>query len=119
LAKDLVEADERCGGIAAAAPETGCEWDAFFQMHRDAIVDICGLEKYFGGAIDKIAGISWQTWIAASELDSAASALKCETVIDGHWMHDRFEFVKTVGPLAEDVQQQIDLTRRLFFERHA
>jgi hypothetical protein len=34
-------------------------------------------------------------------------------------MHDRFEFVKTVGPLAEDIQQQIDLARRMFFERHA
>jgi hypothetical protein len=34
-------------------------------------------------------------------------------------MHNRFKFVKTVGPLAEDVQQQVYLTRRLFFERHA
>jgi hypothetical protein len=26
--------------------------------------------------------------------------------------------VKTVGPFAEDVQQQIDLAWRFFFERH-
>ena len=47
------------------------------------------------------------------ELDSGASALKCEVVIDGHWMHDRFEFVKTVGPLAEDLEEEVRLRRRI------
>ena len=40
-------------------------------------------------------------------------------IIDRHWMHDGYQFVKAVWPLAQDVQQQIDFARRLFFERHA
>ena len=33
-------------------------------------------------------------------------------------VHDGFEFVETIGPLAENVKQQINLTRRVFLQRH-
>jgi hypothetical protein len=33
-------------------------------------------------------------------------------------MHDGFELMKTVGPFAQDVQQQIDLAGGFFFQRH-
>src|SRR5262245_11078740 len=103
MAKDFVESDQRSCGISTAAAEAGCKRYPFFQMQHDPIADIGSLKKRFSGAINKIARISWQSWIAASELNCVASALNRQMVIDRYWVHDGFEFVKAVWPPAEDV----------------
>ena len=58
--------------------------------------------------MDEIAGIHRQRQITASELDVATAFFERERVAEVDWMKERFEFVKAIGTLAEDVQQQVD-----------
>jgi hypothetical protein len=37
-----------------------------------------------------------------------------QEIEEGDGLHDGFEFMKTIGPLAENVQQQVDFAGRLF-----
>jgi hypothetical protein len=73
-------------------------------MQNDAVLDLCGITKGFGGAINKIAGIGWQRRLAAGQLDSAAGPLKSKAVIYGHWMHHRFKLMKAIRPFAKSIQ---------------
>jgi hypothetical protein len=51
-------------------------------------------------------------------LDSVSAALKMDFVKQIHRLHDGFQLVETIGAFAEDVQEQVDLARRFFFEAH-
>jgi hypothetical protein len=46
------------------------------------------------------------------------TALEGQPVTDADWMHNGFQFMKTIRSLAEDVQQQINFARRIFLEAH-
>jgi hypothetical protein len=59
--------------------------------------------------MDEFFGIARQFGITASELQACARALEGHRVTDVHGLHDGFQFVKTIGALAKDVQDEVDL----------
>ena len=65
--------------------------------------------------MDKIMLIGRQICVGTGKLNAGATAGKGQVIAQVDGVQDGFEFVKTVGPLAEHVQQQIDLARRIFF----
>ena len=90
----------------------------FFEVQADALPDACRLEKELGGAIGQIARVRWQSRLVARHFKSLAGPAQGQTVKHRHGLHDRFQLVEPVGTLAQDVQQQVDLAGRLFFQGH-
>ena len=118
LAKQFVQREQRGRGIAAAAAQTGGQRNFFLQMNAHPVADFRGLQKPGGGAMNQIARIRRQGGVAARQFDRTAAAFKRQPVAKIDRLHDGFEFVKSVGPFAEDVQQQVDFGGRIFSERH-
>src|SRR4051794_9818503 len=87
-------------------------------MNFCAGFDSASLKKCRSRARHEIAGVGRQRWVIARELDAAVRSLKGEIVAQIDRLHHRFEFVKTIGALAENVQQQIDFAGRWLGERH-
>ena len=54
----------------------------------------------------------------ASQFDTLAPAIELEFVIHRHRLHHRFQFVKTVGTFAQNIEQEIDLAGGLASQRH-
>src|SRR5688572_1099250 len=87
-------------------------------MDSDSGVDSAALEESEGRAMNEITCIGGQRRIAARQIDAAVRALKAEFITQVHRLHHRFQLMKAVGALAENVQQQIDFTRRWLAQRH-
>jgi hypothetical protein len=68
--------------------------------------------------VNEIARIHRQRGVTARKFDRAAATFERQPVAKIDRLHDGFEFVKTVGAPAEDVQQQVDFAGRIFFEAH-
>jgi hypothetical protein len=84
---------------------------------RTPLADLRGLQKPGGRAMNEIARIHRQSCVAARKFDRAAATFERQPVAKVDRLHDGFEFVKAVGPFAEDVQQQVDLAGRILFEQ--
>jgi len=117
-AEQLVQREQRRRSVAAAAAESGGERDFFLQMDFYAGGNLRRREKRGGRAVNEVFGIGRQAVFAAGQLNPYSAALENEFVKQVHRLHDGFEFVKAVGAPAEDVQQQVDLAGRFFFEPH-
>src|SRR6266536_608942 len=85
-------------------------------MDADTFPDFGLLEEDRRSAMDQICRIGRQTGFAAGQLDAARRAGELQSVEQVHRVQDGLELVKTVGPPAQNVEQQVDLTRRLLFE---
>ena len=69
--------------------------------------------------MDEVAAIGRERGIAAGQLNPHAAALELKSVAQVDGMEDRFQFMKAIGALAQDVQEQVDLSGRFFFQhRH-
>ena len=87
-------------------------------MDAHAVIDFRLLKKNSRSATNKVIGICRQRRVAAGELNPLAAMVKRQPVENIDGVHDGFEFVKTIGAFAQDVQEQVDFAGRLFFERH-
>jgi hypothetical protein len=77
-------------------------------MNANATADLRGLQKPGGRAVNQIARVHRQRGVTARKFDRVAAMFERQPVAKIDRLHDGFEFVKTVGPFAEDVQQQVD-----------
>jgi hypothetical protein len=66
----------------------------------------------------EVAGIGGKRGIAAGQLDTPAATLERKQVANVDGVQDRFQFVKTVRSFPEDVQQEVNLAGRVFFQCH-
>ena len=116
-AEKFVQREERRRGVAAAAAESGGERDFFLQMDFHAVGNFRppaemplrrGERDFWNPPADS--GRCRSVGCRFRRARKASSSQKL------HRLHDGFEFVKSVGALAEDVQQQVDLAGRFFFE---
>ena len=87
-------------------------------MDANTVGDLRRFNEFRGGAMHKIARIHGQGRIVTREIDTAAGFVEGKRVAQIDGMKEGFQFVKTIGPLAEDVQQQVDLAGGLSFEGH-
>src|SRR5262245_54672498 len=69
--------------------------------------------------MDEVARISRQLRMVAGKLDARAAFGERHRIKDVHRMKHCFQFMKTIRPFAEDVQEQVYFAGRLFSERHA
>ena len=66
--------------------------------------------------MDEIARVGGKGGIATGQFDTRSCAFEGQPIENGHRVQDRFQFMKAVSPLAEDVEQQIDFAGRLLFQ---
>ena len=116
--EQFVERGERHRRVGAAAADAPRQRQFFFEMDADAVGDVRGGEKRGGGAVDKVFRVGRQFRMAARKLQAGGGALKGHLVAEVDRLHDGLQFVKTVGAFAEDVQDEVDLAGRFFFEAH-
>ena len=106
--EEFGQPEQRGGGIPAATTEAGGHGDALFQMDADAVRNAGGREKGRRGAMHEVGGIHGERGIAAGERHARAGGLERQLVAQPDRVHDGFEFVKTVGAAAEDVEEEVD-----------
>jgi hypothetical protein len=85
-------------------------------MDTDPSANICRLQERLGRAGDQVPRVGGQGGVAASRLNASACAHEAQSVEHLHRMHDRFQLVKTVRTPSQDVEQQVDLAGRVFFQ---
>jgi hypothetical protein len=68
--------------------------------------------------VNEILRINRQAGIGARKLNPGPAARKAQLVAEIDRVHDGFKLMKAVGAPAEDVQQQVDLAGRFFFQAH-
>jgi hypothetical protein len=68
-----------------------------------------GGQKSGGGAVDEIAAIHGEAGIVAGEFNAGGGAVQDEFIAQPDGLHDGFQFMKSVGAAAEDVQDEVDL----------
>jgi len=112
LAEEFVQTEQSGGGIAAAAAEASGHGDFLFKMEADAIGNFCFGQEIGGGAKDEVAGVDRKFGMATGELHARTAAREGDLVADVHRVHHGFQFVKSVGAFAEDVQDEVDLAGR-------
>ena len=83
----------------------------FSEMNADAFADAGGFEEVFRGGEDEVPGVRRQKGVAALEAEPGAAALEGEGIVEVNRMQDGFQLVETVGALAQDVEEEVDLAR--------
>jgi hypothetical protein len=106
------------GGIPAAAAQTAAGRNPFFQMQPQAGSDTGGGEEKPGRTTNQIAVIGGQAWVVTSELQTLRGGLAGQRIVEGNRVENAFQFVKSIRPPAQYIEQQIDFTRGLLFQRH-
>ena len=88
--------------------------DLLFQGNRYSTLDVAPLAKKLCGTNDEIIVASRQGRIIAGELNSAGvpHPFDRDPVRERNRRHERFNFVKTIGPAVLDPEGKIDFCRR-------
>ena len=77
-AENLVQREQRGGGVSAAAAQTRGDWDFLLQMDLHTVTKVCRAQITFGCPKNQVARPSAESRIAASELDAMSRALEVE-----------------------------------------
>ena len=118
LAEKVVQRQQGGGGVAAAAAQAGGQGKALFQMDTHTLLDPRSVEEVRRSPVDQIRRIHGQPRIVAGKFHARTLPGEGQLVAEWHRLQDGFEFMKTVGPAGEDVEQEVDLAGRASFQLH-
>jgi hypothetical protein len=104
LIEQFIQRKQRRGGVAAATAEASGQWYFFLQMNTDTVSDPGRLQKRSRRAVNEILFVRRQRCVVAREFDAMDIALKSQPVANIDRVQDGFQFMKTIGAFAEDVQ---------------
>ena len=69
--------------------------------------------------MDKIVNAHGKPRIGAGQLNPASRALNMEFIVNWNGLHDGFNFMETILPAAQHIEQQVDFAVRFNNEAHA
>lgn len=104
----LTQDEQDCRRVGTPPAESGADWDAFLEMDPDAGSKPELIEEKLRGSRGEIILRIGERGIGASELNTRWNKLDFERIAEGNWRHERFEFMKTVGTAAHDMEIEID-----------
>src|SRR5262249_54583230 len=99
--------------------EAGGHGDALLEVDAHAVCNAGRAQESRGGAVNQVIRAGREMGIGASKLYSLALARETQAVAKRDRMHDRLQFVETIGTPSQNVKQQIDFAGRKTFQNHS
>ena len=113
LFRSFVQRAEGVRGVATASAEAGGERNVFLEVDSHTVSDPGGLEEGGGGFVDEVTRVHGECGLIAGEREAGRGAGDGDLVAQRHGLHDGLQLMIAILPLAEDVEQEVDLAGRL------